>query len=173
MRSQLVNMADMIAGNTQTKGPVVLVPRLSYINSSLQNTRRLIAQIPADADLDRMLVDASNRYSSIAGQNEMQEEGMEMGGASINLFEMLNDMKHEPNKALGDAAWYLNADSTSLERLSNEIADRAFSVSERFRIQLKRTYDRATFLSYALYTLGWSIALIGRICGVETPTGFD
>lgn len=122
------------------------------LTTSLDNISRLIEKIP-------------HQEASKSEVEKLQKELQELRDHRT-AFELA--FNREPSM---DLVWKLGALLVSTQKLSDEIRDLARDVlenAEKARVRRERVVSITTWASYALYTLGWGLGLLGRIYGVET-----
>ena len=65
----------------------------------------------------------------------------------------------------------LQKNTEILLKQTKEMSNQVFSEVERIRVEDESHLHTVKWASYVLFTLGWGLALIGRIYGVETGGG--
>jgi hypothetical protein len=156
---------DFVRANRKEIESAVFASQMSVTQTKMlfQFVNDLVGKLPnSEKDIKREARELDRRLETVSDNED-------------TLVHILKDPKSDDgtdNKALHDLA----KEEHVAEQLNADIitfSDRVFRTFRERKRDAQRVVNVSTWVSYALFTLGWGLALIGRLYGVESPAGTD
>jgi hypothetical protein len=136
-----------------------------YISASLTTTKRLLYELPdQQARIDKVeKLQLSYASKSI---DEHTAYVTELDESVINVYKNPKK-KGTPEPLLGVAVAGKVWDFVKIGNEAKNLADESLRVAEEIRHEAEWRYEMATQVSYVIYGIGWVLAIVGRVYGVQ------
>ena len=156
---------DFVRANRKEIESAVFASQIfvTQIKMLSQFVNDLVDKLPnSERDIRREARELDRRLETVSGNED----------ALIHILKDPLSNDGTDRKALLDLA----KDEHIAQQLNADIitfSDRVFRTFRERKRDAERVVNVSTWISYALFTLGWGLALIGRLYGVESPAGAD
>lgn len=175
---RLLEVGKMKWGQEQVDERIKIMRQdVKYVMATLSTTRRLLERLPHQEERLARLAKLEGQIcsESTAGlaqhAMELDNDIIKNATAEINAVNSNKKTKRQSPEIIGVDVAMRIFNVVPLEIKTKQLADESLEIAEEIKARSEGRYRIASYLSYALYTLGWGIALAGRIFGVGAGVG--
>jgi hypothetical protein len=146
---------------------------LVYVHLDLERAEQLSRKLDSGGRFNSEIDNAQKEWTILTSNEKDIQKYLDSVIPDDPLTTKVNKkIRHEFDNQMITAeltSYRSSALAQRVEQLSREMASAAETSSERLETQ----YQRYTMASYCLYALGWSLALFGRLFGIEDAGAAD
>lgn len=139
----------------------LMVANTARTNASRDNIVRAVEILGTDDEVRSTMDQIKNEVATINSRSDyVHSAAVTANNSGTSDKERIKQIIGKANEVSGECT-KLRHDT--IDTLGRKIIDSA----EARRQEYQHFYEQATWLSYCLYTLGWALALVGRLSGAE------